>query len=116
MYVDLRGYDEHYCDIDELKQKTYDGHLLARGNKSGILDTVAEHAHEEIESIESERREYPGHGVCRVVAYRDEKRNIHQHTTAPGQCFPFACRNVVRHVLHNPEPLVEVRSDGPDAS
>lgn len=68
-----------YAERLKVVWRTYEGHLLSRGNESSVLDAVTEHTHEEIESVEAERRKDPRRGICRMVTYRDEECNIHQH-------------------------------------
>ena len=43
-----------------------------------VLDAVPEHAHEQVQSVEGQRRIYPRRGINRMITQRDEERDVSQ--------------------------------------
>lgn len=60
--------------------ETYEGHLVVHRDESCVLDGVAEHAHQEVQAVEGQRREYPRGGIGGVVAHCDEERDKAEYT------------------------------------
>ena len=56
------------------KGMAYESHLASDRYKHGILDAVAEHAQNDIKTVESKWREDPRRGLDRMTAQRDEER------------------------------------------
>lgn len=60
---------------------THECHVAVNRHKGRVFDTVPEHAQQDIQAIERERREYPGRCVRRVVANSDEKCDVTKYTS-----------------------------------
>lgn len=50
-----------------------------------------------------------------MIAYRDEKRNVHQHASFLRQYVSILSAAGSANLLYNQEPLIEVHPDRPDA-
>jgi hypothetical protein len=59
--------------VEWILRRTYNGHLLVDVSNSGVLDSVPEHAHENIKAIKCERWEYPWRSIYRMIAYCDKE-------------------------------------------
>jgi hypothetical protein len=84
----------------------YECHLGVDRGEGGVFDTVSEEPEEQVKAVEGERREDPGAGVGRVVAYRDEERDVAEDAEQPIR------QTIVRkkqtlHSLHDEERLIQ---------
>lgn len=79
---------EGYHENNELPERgsekweiSYEGHLVASWYQRGILDAVAEHSHEQVETVKRKWRKYPWRGIYCVITDRDEESSKRQNAT-----------------------------------
>ena len=64
--------------------ETYQSHVIVDRDEGGVLDAIAEQTEEHVKPIKRQWREYPRDGVDRVIANRDEERNVAKDTAVMG--------------------------------
>ena len=92
----------------------YQCHVAIYGNKGGVLDTVAEHTEKHVEGVERQGREDPWGCVSRMVADRDEERDISKDAVKDDENHGD-CR-VKRYILDDEERLVKEPSNRANGS
>ena len=79
-----RGDDNEQTVDNAFLSETYQSHVVVDGNEGRVFDAIAEQAEKHVKPIERQRGEYPRDSVDRVVANRDEERDVAKNTALTG--------------------------------